>query len=222
VRDLGLPELVRAEAVSPDWNYLKSSFKSKHDDRNALPTNSWYQNLLMARGEPSNLQRAYTVPYLVDVVGMLPGVRAHVTHTEANDQVMQLSFDEAFGLVLGATKSLEAKNEDDTSNDHEDEVKEHWKSHKYTVAKATNLGISLEWVSCTIIVLLLMTHTLFLIFLYFSRTGRPQHDLEHCARNAVYHHGIRPRSPTNKGRLKHSTHHCSSDSNGRSHSCGWQ
>ncbi|KAL3910500.1 MAG: hypothetical protein SGILL_007666 [Bacillariaceae sp.] len=144
-----LPELQRDDAVSPDWHYVDPAFKSKHDKRNALPTNAWYQNLLMARGEPSNLQRAYTVPYLIDVVGAIPGVRAHVTHTEANDQVMQLSFNEAFGLVLGATKSLESKHHgkdnEDNDGDDDDSVKEGWKSHKYTVGQATNLGISLDW-----------------------------------------------------------------------------
>ncbi|KAG7344297.1 glycosyl hydrolase family 81 protein [Nitzschia inconspicua] len=136
VHDLGLAEHVRSKAVAPQWGYLSPSFKSPHDKRNALPTNSWYQNLLMARDEPSNLQRAYPAPYLVDLVGMIPGLRAHVTHVEGNAEVMQLSFNEEFGLVLGATKSIAAKNDDDTKE---------WTSNKYTVTAATNLGVTLEW-----------------------------------------------------------------------------
>ncbi len=149
VRDLGLPEIVRADDVSPDWNYFDASLKSPDDDRNALPTNSWYQNFLLVRDEPSNLHRAYPVPFLVDLVGVIPGLRAHVTHVESNSVVMQLSFNENFGLVLGATKSLYTLN---IKNDELADGKgtKHWNTHKYKVKKATNLGITLEWVSLRI------------------------------------------------------------------------
>jgi hypothetical protein len=148
VHDLGLPEVFREKAVSPEWSFLDPSFKSPHDQRNAIPTNAWYQNLIMAKGEPSNLQRVYPAPYLVDVVGMIPGLRAHVTHTESNAEVMQLSFNEDFGLVVGATKSIqsEGSSQDDDDEDGSGDSKP-WKSHKYKITSATNLGVSLEWVS---------------------------------------------------------------------------
>jgi hypothetical protein len=141
VNDLGLPEHTRAPDVSPDWLYMDKGFKSEDDDRNAIPTNAWYQNLIMARGEPSNIHRAYPVPYLIDVVGAIPGLRAHVTHVEANAEVMQLSFNEDNGLVVGATKDLTSTSK---SGNNFDEATE---SYKYKVMKATELGITLEWVS---------------------------------------------------------------------------
>jgi hypothetical protein len=136
VHDLGFAELIRADDVSPDWSFLDPSFKSPDDDRNALPTNSWYQNLLMARGEAANVQRAYPAPYLVDVVGMIPGLRSHVTHVEASAVVMQLSFNEDYGLVLGATQSIESNEKNDDRD-----------NYQYKVVEATNLGVTLEWVS---------------------------------------------------------------------------
>jgi hypothetical protein len=148
VHDLGLAEHKREPAVSPDWHFLRASLKSEGDDRNALPTNSWYQNLLMVRDEPSNLQRVYPVPYLVDVVGLIPGIRAHVTHVEANAEVMQLSFNDNFGLVVGATAIFNATAASIGVIDEDDDT---FGSHKYKVAATTDLGITLEWVRATVL-----------------------------------------------------------------------
>lgn len=148
VDDLGLPEVTREDDVAPPWEVLDPSMKSEQDHRNALPTNAWYQNLIVSRrGEPSNLQRAYPAPYLVDVVGMIPGLRAHVTHVESNDVVMQLSFNEDFGLVLGATKALMSGGDDNDDDKSSSNDNDEWKSHQYTISSANNLGVTLEWVS---------------------------------------------------------------------------
>ncbi len=140
VNDLGLAEHTRSRGASPDWKFLDDSWKSPHDTRNAMPTNAWYQNLIMARDQPSNLQRAYPVPYLVDVVGMIPGLRTHSTHVDGSTMVLQLSFNEDFGLVLGATEDLETRNSSLLSSDVDD-------SFGYKVVQTTDLGITLEWVS---------------------------------------------------------------------------
>ncbi len=102
----------------------------------ALPTNAWYQNLLQAPqyGEPSNLQRIYPGPYLLDVVGIIPGLRIHGTDTVSSDMVMQLSFDEKNSLVLGATASILDESSQKSTN-------------RYNVLRTTDLGITLEWVS---------------------------------------------------------------------------
>lgn len=141
VTDLGLAEHTRSVGVSPDWKFLDTSWKSPHDHRNAMPTNAWYQNLIMARDEPSNLQRAYPVPYLVDVVGMIPGLRTHCTHVDGSTMVLQLSFNENFGLVLGATVDLDTKNSTRLRAGDVDD------NFGYKVVQATDLGITLEWVS---------------------------------------------------------------------------
>ena len=121
---------------------LSASESSNNNNNNttsrkkkALPTNAWYQNMLQVshNDEPTNLQRTYPVPYLVDVVGLIPGLRMHATDIDASDMVMQLSFNENAGLVLGATEHLSSK-------------KKTIHSHRYKVLKTTNLGITLEWV----------------------------------------------------------------------------
>jgi hypothetical protein len=103
--------------------------------KKALPTNAWYQNMLQMPqdDEPTNLQRTYPVPYLVDVVGLIPGLRMHATDIDASDMVMQLSFNENAGLVLGATEHLSS-------------TKKTIHSHRYKVLETTSLGITLEWV----------------------------------------------------------------------------
>jgi hypothetical protein len=53
---------------------------------------------------------------------------------------MQLSFNEDFGLVVGATKDLTAKTSPSSDDDNSE-------SHKYKVVQTTDLGITLEWVS---------------------------------------------------------------------------
>ena len=102
----------------------------------ALPTNAWYQNLLQApqHGEPSNLQRIYPGPYLLDVVGIIPGLRVHATDIVSTDMVMQLTFNEHFSLVLGAAKNTELANDKTSTN-------------RYNVLQTTELGVTLEWVS---------------------------------------------------------------------------
>ena len=107
----------------------------------ALPTNAWYQNLLQApqHGEPSNLQRIYPGPYLLDVDGTIPGLRIHATDIVSNDMVMQLAFNEQYSVVLGATQSIPVSNQGDSN------IKAN--TNRYKVLKTTDLGITLEWVS---------------------------------------------------------------------------
>lgn len=209
VHDLGLPEHVRAKAVSPDWKYLDASFKSPEDHRNAVPTNAWYQNLLMANGEPSNLQRVYPVPYLVDLVGMIPGLRAHVTHIEANDMVMQLSFNENFGLVLGATKSIQSAADNDASKKRGVDENEKWTNHQYKVTSATNLGVTLEWVSKVFLEDAFWIRTnAYLNSFDLNDTGCVENVVQHCERNAFCHDGIRQEQYLDSQRSTHPSNDC--------------
>lgn len=145
VRDLGLAEhgRPRDDPSFPSYYYdhpnnSRSLGDAEDRPRKALPTNAWYQNMLQAprHGEPSNLQRAYPGPYLVDVVGIIPGLRVHATSIDASDMVIQLSFNEWFGLVLGGTNSILNGDIDESPTTH---------SHRYRVQETTDLGITLEW-----------------------------------------------------------------------------
>ena len=130
---------LRKLSISSSSSDSGGNTSTSNKNQKALPTNAWYQNMIQAPrdDEPSNLQRAYPSPYLVDVVGLIPGLRVHATDIDASDMVMQLSFMEIYGLVVGAAEniSLSATNQ----------MKMVY-SHKYRVLKTTKLGITLEWV----------------------------------------------------------------------------
>jgi hypothetical protein len=131
VNDLGLMEFIRPDSSSPPTNLFRRLEKSKK--RAAYPTNAWYQNFLLARGEPSNVHRAYAVPYVLDAVGLIPGLRViPANRILAGNAILQLYINEPNGLTLGATGDLQGTTGAD--------------SHAYTVLETTELGLSLHWV----------------------------------------------------------------------------
>mmetsp|Transcript_7930 Transcript_7930/g.23402 ORF Transcript_7930/g.23402 Transcript_7930/m.23402 type:complete len:1211 (+) Transcript_7930:263-3895(+) len=148
VRDLDLAEHGRPwnDPSFPAFYYdhdKNDANPSNDPRRKALPTNAWYQNLLQVpqNQEPANLQRVYTGPYLVDVVGTIPGLRVHAPEIDASDMVVQLTFNERFGVVLGGSSDsiVSSSNCAGTVCDTESH------SHRYKVLETTELGITLEW-----------------------------------------------------------------------------
>jgi hypothetical protein len=141
VRDLNVATLGRSrdDPSFPSYYYgSDNDSNSNNRKKRALPTNAWYQNLLQIPSdwEPTNLQRVYPGPYLLDFVGIIPGQRIHANDIFSSDVVMQLTFNERFGLTLGATESI-------SSRRHSDGDK---RTKRYKVLKTTDLGITLEWV----------------------------------------------------------------------------
>ena len=136
VKDLGLLEFHRESSLPPENIFRKLNVDTS-GKRSALPTNAWYQNMLLSTGEPSNIHRAYATPYMLDAVGLIPGLRIHPNHIESSVFVMQLSFLDSFGLTLGATGDV-------TKGKHETNSK------AYSVRSTTQLGLTLEWVRNTI------------------------------------------------------------------------
>ena len=118
----------------------------------ALPTNAWYQNLLLPMGnskstQPSEEQRVYPVPYLVDVVGPIPGLRLHHPNVIASDHVVQVVQVLSHGLTVGASTRAHfmgrATADDALTNEYE-------------ISKMTPLGITLEWVGWLLLLLVLL------------------------------------------------------------------
>jgi hypothetical protein len=101
-----------------------------------FPTGAWYQNLLLVDGEPSGIHRTYSIPYIVDVVGPIPGLRLHGNRVGASSEVVQVYNVDEYGLTVGAAKdvTVRAKSKDADP------------THQYRVKKTTNLGLTLEWV----------------------------------------------------------------------------
>lgn len=93
----------------------------------AVPTNAWYENLLVANGEPTSIHKAYVVPYLVDAIGPIPGLRVHANHLTATSTTVQVEIVETHGLTLGASSSSSISN-------------------SYSVISTNPLGLTLKWV----------------------------------------------------------------------------
>jgi hypothetical protein len=128
VLDLGLVDFNRSSDSQPP-KVLTRRFTKEH---NAFPTNSWYQNMLLLRGEkPSPQNRAYTTPYVVDAAGPIPGLRVHANHVDASTNEIHVTMNENFGVTLGAAseKSKDVK-----------------PSFGYNILHMTPLGLTVEWV----------------------------------------------------------------------------
>jgi len=137
VKDLHLASFDRPEATKPPKDLFANLDQNVKKPHHPLPTNAWYQNLLLLRDEPTNLHRVYSTPYLLDVVGHIPGLRMHRTRVLSSDLVLQLTFNEQNGLTLGAAVDMTAGT-----------IKKEELSHAYRVLKTTKLGVTLQWVCC--------------------------------------------------------------------------
>eukprot|EP00586_Coscinodiscus_wailesii_P005383 CAMPEP_0172487124 /NCGR_PEP_ID=MMETSP1066-20121228/16032_1 /TAXON_ID=671091 /ORGANISM="Coscinodiscus wailesii, Strain CCMP2513" /LENGTH=1237 /DNA_ID=CAMNT_0013253525 /DNA_START=99 /DNA_END=3809 /DNA_ORIENTATION=- len=101
---LSLPSLTRTSSSSLPSAYFSSLRSGAAKTGKPLPTNAWYQNLLLGDDAPlpTMNNRAYTIPYIVDFVGPVPGVRVHAPNLDmGGDLVVQMSFVERFGLTVG-------------------------------------------------------------------------------------------------------------------------
>lgn len=105
--------------------------------KQALPTNAWYQNLLLLRDDqsPTNQNRAYTMPYVVDVTGGIPGLRLHDSFVDTSADQVIVSTIEAEAVTLGAARNFSDVGSSKPSSDQ-----------GYSVEAATDLGITLQWV----------------------------------------------------------------------------
>jgi hypothetical protein len=104
-----------------------------------LPTNEWYLNLVVGLDDtpgPNNLyenfagaeNRVYTIPYIVDTVGTIVGIRLHYPNTLSYGTVVQTAFISSHGLTLGTA--------------------DEGFTRRYTVDKETlpnKLGIGIRW-----------------------------------------------------------------------------
>ena len=126
VKDLGMPPFDRPHSSRPSSNL--NNIRSE----GALPTNAWYQNLILVEDEPSSNQIAYTIPYSLDMVGPIPGLRVHHTHISSSNTVVQVDFIDTHGVTLGAGADAI-----DTLNG--------FSTRQYSIHKMTPLAITLDW-----------------------------------------------------------------------------
>ena len=178
VYDLGLPQFSRPEDSRPPKALLGSTTKARqlaaedgnsgggesqgpgpgNNIPNVFPTNAWYQNMLLVRDgdEPTEVNRAYSTPFLVDAVGPIPGLRVHANHVDASTAVVQLNSVNTYGLTVGAAPdgatlatlmaaTSAAATTEDSNATNTAAARDH--SNKYSVENMTPLGVTLAWVS---------------------------------------------------------------------------
>lgn len=125
----------------------KSSTSSSSSRRGVYPTNSWYQNMLMLNDEeePAWNHRAYSIPYIVDASGPIPGLRIHMSQTGASSNVVQMNLVQEYGMTIGVSSSgfSELDNSNEFSLDKgQDPINA--MSHRYVVEETTELGITMK------------------------------------------------------------------------------
>eukprot|EP01038_Epipyxis_sp_PR26KG_P009986 gene9986-13436_t len=69
-----------------------------------LPTNSWYENLLLGSISTDSENKVFQVPYILDTAGYIPGIRTHPAHVQANDRTVMMTYELENGLSLGAVE----------------------------------------------------------------------------------------------------------------------
>lgn len=65
----------------------------KNELKIPLPTNNWYENLLLGSSNVDEENKVFQVPYIVDTSGYIQGVRTHPAHVQANDRTVMVTHD---------------------------------------------------------------------------------------------------------------------------------
>lgn len=139
VHDLGISPFARPEDSRPPKALTKGA---ETTDSQSFPTNAWYQNMLLVRGEPTAVNRAYATPFLVDAVGPIPGLRVIPNHVDASTAVVQLNTIDEYGLTVGAAPDATLTDANKSKKDSNSTY-----SNEYSVDNMTPLGLTLAWVS---------------------------------------------------------------------------
>jgi len=147
VLDLGLQDYPdRPKSSKPPSDLFSSAF-----NKTALPTNSWYQNLLLLEDgqEPTSfLQRSYAVPYVVDVAPDTGGfgLRVQPNHVGATQDVVQVYAQENFGLSVGADYEYKSRaSSSSAAAAHGDDEPSSKLSLRYRIRQTTDLAVTLAW-----------------------------------------------------------------------------
>jgi len=124
------------------------------------PTNAWYENLLLFdpnQGYTNNNQ-VYSMPFILDVAGPIPGLTMNLPTKLANNQVVQMYNIPDFGLTIGGIGWQEAvEGASDKANLHAI----YGNSMTYDLSEPpSELGLVLRYVSIK---------SLLELYLYFTR-----------------------------------------------------
>ena len=143
-----IPPFLRPEYSQPGPVFGPSLTQGAYVSGRSLPTNIWYQNVLIGDNlqlKPSDNQRVYVIPYVIDFVGPIPGIRMNWPFSSGGDRVIQWTYNADHGLTLGLEPAQDSITNEwayRLSDSYHDMVKPNEK-----IASFSHLGFHLEWVS---------------------------------------------------------------------------
>jgi hypothetical protein len=76
----------------------------------ALPTNSWYENLVLGDSLADvTTSRVFTIPFVMDTAGPTRGIRSHASGVKAEATTVEQVWNPLYGLTLGAVEATKSQ-----------------------------------------------------------------------------------------------------------------
>jgi len=135
-----IPPFLRSKYTQPGAAFGPVLSQGAHISGRPVPTSIWYQNLLLGDNldiRPTQYQQVHVLPYVLDFIGPIPGMRVHFPYPTGGDTVVQYTYNPLHSLTLG--KDLSRYRGDDFAYhllDHNGEEDDN---------SFSNLGFHLEW-----------------------------------------------------------------------------
>lgn len=85
--DIGIQYVERPDISKPGAAFVELM---NHSVPIPLPTNSWYENFLIAADGTVPETNVFQVPYILDTSGYLVGLRTHPCHVQANSRAVMV------------------------------------------------------------------------------------------------------------------------------------
>lgn len=89
---IGVLSIDRPESSKPGpiLSNLIGEDPSTHAPDTPLPTNTWYQNLILGNSNNDPENKIFQIPYIIDAAGYIAGLRTHPCHLQANDRMVMV------------------------------------------------------------------------------------------------------------------------------------
>lgn len=101
---LGFISALRPSASVPGAVF-GDTYVSGSDSNKPLPTNAWYQNLLIG-STVDEQNKVFQIPYILDTAGPIPGIRTHHGHVQGNDRMVIQTYEPDNGVTLGGVEAF--------------------------------------------------------------------------------------------------------------------
>ena len=89
---LGIQSIDRPSSSKPGkiLENLISIDSESHIPETPLPTNTWYQNLILGDSNTDPENKIFQIPHIIDTAGYIRGIRTHPCHLQANDRMVMV------------------------------------------------------------------------------------------------------------------------------------